>query len=65
MNTPDQILDSAPKATRVIRVEANVIAYFGDFFQAWKEGIRKGLSANPEMCAHTAPTSTASARNRS
>ena len=65
MNIPDQILEAAPKDTRVIRVEGNVIAYFGDFFQAWKEGIRKGLSANPEKCAHTTPTSTASAHNRS
>lgn len=44
MNTPEQILEAAPKDTRVIRVEANVIAYFGDFFQAWKQGISKGLT---------------------
>jgi hypothetical protein len=65
MNTPEQIVDNAPKDTRLIRVEANVIAYFGDFFHAWKEGVRRSLSGGPVTSAQTAPTNTASADSQS
>jgi hypothetical protein len=65
MNTPDDILMNSPKDTRIIRVEANVIAYFGDFFHAWKEGVRRGLSGGPVTSAQTAPTNTASADSQS
>lgn len=37
--TPEQILENAPKRTREVKVEANVVAYFGDLFIAWKEAI--------------------------
>jgi hypothetical protein len=63
--TPEQIADNAPKQTRIIAVEANVIAYFGDFFHAWKKGIRQGIIAGPAKSGHTTPSNTASARSRS
>ena len=65
MPTPDEILDAAPKGTRVIQVEANVVAYFGDFFHAWKEGVKKQLIYGPVKSGHTAPSSTASAQSPS
>jgi len=39
MPSPDQILDAAPKKTREVRVEANVVAYFGDLLMAWKRSV--------------------------
>jgi len=67
--TPDSILDNAPKDVRIISVEANVIAYFGDFFQAWKAGIKRGIISGhlkgPAMSGRTDPSNTASARNPS
>lgn len=39
MPSPDQILDQAPKKTKEVRVEANVVAYFGDLLLAWKAAI--------------------------
>jgi hypothetical protein len=67
--TPDNILDNAPKDVRIISVEANVIAYFGDFFQAWKAGIKRGIISGhlkvPATSGRTDPSNTASARNPS
>ena len=37
--TPEQILENAPKRTREVKVEANVVAYFGDLFIAWKQAL--------------------------
>lgn len=34
--SPDQILEAAPKRTKEVQVEANVVAYFGDLLMAWK-----------------------------
>jgi len=34
--SPEQILEQAPKRTKEVRVEANVVAYFGDMLMAWK-----------------------------
>jgi len=65
MLTPDDILEKAPKGPRIIKMEANVIAYFGDLFQAMRQGIKQTLSAPPLTTAHTAPSNTASAHNLS
>lgn len=43
MPSPDQILDQAPTKTREIKIEANVIAYFGDLLMAWKQAATKVL----------------------
>jgi len=63
--TPDDILENAPKGPRIIEVDANVIAYFGDLFQAMKQGIKQKLNEDPQKSAHTAPSNTASAHSRS
>jgi len=65
MLTPDEILDAAPKGTRAIQVEANVIAYFGDFFHAWKEGVKNQIIYGPAKSDHKAPSSTSSAQGPS
>ena len=65
MLTPDDILDNAPKGPRVIKMEANVVAYFGDLFQAMKQGIKQSLISGPSTSVHKAPTNTASAHNPS
>jgi hypothetical protein len=41
--TPEAILEAAPKKTRVLRVDANVVAYFGDLLSAMRKGISEGL----------------------
>jgi hypothetical protein len=63
--TPDDILENAPKGPRIIKIEANVVAYFGDLFQAMKQGIKHTLSAPPSTSGHTAPSNTASAHSQS
>ena len=60
--TPDEILDAAP-ATRLIKMEANVIAYFGDFFHAWKQGLKREITDGPVTYVHTAPSNTSSAHS--
>jgi len=42
MPSPDQILESTPE-TREVRVEANVVAYFGDLLIAWKKSVEQQL----------------------
>lgn len=61
---PDDILENAPKGPRIIQVEANVIAYFGDLFQALKEGLKQAID-DPKMSARIIPRDTASAHNPS
>jgi hypothetical protein len=39
MPSPEQILDAAPKTTKEVRIEANVVAYFGDLLMAWKRAV--------------------------
>ena len=39
MRTPEQILEQAPKKTKEVRIEANVVAYFGDLLMAWKRAV--------------------------
>jgi hypothetical protein len=66
---PETILECAPTESRVLKVDANVIAYFGDYFHAFQTGLRQAkrstLSAAPASSAHTAPANTASDRSRS
>ena len=38
MPTPEQILEQAQK-TKEVRIEANVVAYFGDLLMAWKRAV--------------------------
>ena len=58
---PESILDYVPKAPRVLKVDANVIAYFGDLFHAFQQG----LSASPATSVRKAPAGTASSQNQS
>ena len=46
MPSPDQILDQAPTKTREVRIEANVLAYFGNLFLGWKE-MAKSIKTKP------------------
>jgi hypothetical protein len=46
MPSPDQILDLAPTKTREVRIEANVIAYFGDLLMAWKRATEAKAKKN-------------------
>jgi hypothetical protein len=41
MPSPETILDQAPKKVKEVRVEANVVAYFGDLLMAWKRAVVK------------------------
>ncbi len=43
--SPDQILDHAPRKARILRVDANAIAYFGDLFHSFKVAMRQSVSA--------------------
>lgn len=60
--SPDQILDYAPRKARVVRVDANTIAYFGDLFHAMRQSL---LTSTPGMSARKGPAGTASSQNRS
>jgi hypothetical protein len=67
--SPESIVEYT--CNRDIKIDANIIAYFGDYFNA----LRKGLSVTPEtkqefnvtpaMNAHTVQSNTASAQNPS
>ena len=73
--TPESILDH--KYSRVINIDANIIAYFADYFHALKQGLSgkdsksqalgpsQALSATPATYDHTAQSNTASAHNPS
>ena len=63
MPTPEQILELAPKTSRPLKIEANVVGYFGDFFQAWKRAVKREI--NSSESARRAPRDTASAQNQS
>jgi hypothetical protein len=45
MRTPEQILDAAPKKAKEVRIEANVVAYFGDLLMAWKRSVSGAAAA--------------------
>jgi hypothetical protein len=59
--SPDQILDYAPRGSRILRIDANIVAYFGDLFQSFRSTTTAILASRD----HKAPTNTASSRNRS
>jgi hypothetical protein len=59
--TPETILETAPKKTRVLRVDANVVAYFGDLLSAMRKGLSEGLVNS----VRTGQSNTASAQNLS
>jgi hypothetical protein len=63
--SPQEILDNAPSEPRYIRVDACVIAYFGDFLHAFHQGLRKGVTEAPRSFGRTIPSNTASAHSRS
>ena len=63
--SPDQILDHAPRKARVLRVDANTIAYFGDMFHSFKVALRDSISVGPGNPARRGPGCTASARSPS
>jgi hypothetical protein len=56
-------METAPKTNRILKVDANVIAYFGDFFLSVERGLR--VSAAPLNPVHTAPRYTAFSQSRS
>lgn len=37
--SPDQIRDYAPRGVRPLRIDANVVAYFGDLFAQFRQGL--------------------------
>ena len=39
--TPEYILEYDPRENRIIKVEANVVAYFGDLFHALRAALSK------------------------
>jgi hypothetical protein len=68
--SPDQILAYAPKVkARVVKIDANVAAYFGDMFYAMKKSIGSAAKAAATSALqkpdHKAPSNTGAAQNRS
>jgi hypothetical protein len=63
--SPDQILDYAPRGHRIVRVEANVAAYFADMFAALRQTLICAPRSGPLNTGRKAPSNTASAQNRS
>ena len=60
--TPEMILEAGQTLPpKVIKIDANIIAYFADYFHA----LRQGLSANPANSAHKARSNTAFVQNPS
>ena len=57
--TPEAILEHT--CERIIKIDANIIAYFADYFYA----LRQGLNVVPATNARTTQSDTASAQNRS
>lgn len=45
-STPEYILEYEPREGRVIKVEANVVAYFGDLFNALRAALTKSDGAS-------------------
>jgi hypothetical protein len=71
--SPDQILEYAPRQkARIVQVDANVAAYFGDLFRDLRTGLREGAlnnstpsSKNLQGFLHKGPSNTAGAQSRS
>ncbi len=63
--SPDQILDYAPRTHRIVRVEANVAAYFADLFAALRKTLSDAPRSVPLNTARKALSNTASSQSRS
>jgi hypothetical protein len=69
--SPDQIRDYAPiKRARIVEVDANVAAYFGDLFRELRKGLQQAAldakaSKNPLGLSRKAPSNTGAAHNHS
>lgn len=62
--SPDQILDYAPRGARVVSMDANVIAYFGDLFQAFRSSLRDlEATSGAGPVSKKGPTTTSTKRN--
>lgn len=69
--SPDQILDHAPKVkARIVKVDANVAAYFGDLFFGLRKGLKDSVGGPavpskpaPQKSVHKGPSSTGAAQN--
>ena len=59
--TAEQIAELAPKVRRPLKLEANVVAYFGDLFI----GLRKSLTDAPRKSDRKGQASIAFAQNQS
>lgn len=59
--TSEEILENASKKTRVLRVDANVVGYFGDLLSAMRKGLSEGLANS----VRKGQSNTASAQNPS
>jgi len=46
-SSPEHILEYEPRDKRVIKVEANVVAYFGDLFNGLRAALTKSDGASP------------------
>ena len=65
--TAEQILELAPKKSRLILLDANVIAYFGDLLIAMENALRGRAKATASVATAsvaTASVATASARGQ-
>ena len=65
--SPESILDDAPTGPRVLKVDANVIAYFGDYFHAFRTGLAryKPSTVTQANSFRKVPADTASAHGPS
>jgi hypothetical protein len=65
--SPESILDDAPTGSRVLKVDANVIAYFGDYFHAFRTGLMryKKPTVTQSNLFQNNPVNTASVQNPS
>ena len=67
--TPEAILEHT--CERIIKIDANIIAYFADYFYALRQGLnvipatKQGFNVIPANYARTGQSDTASAQNRS
>jgi hypothetical protein len=51
--SPEAIAETAPKTNRILKVDANVIAYFGDFFLSVQRGLQ--TTSSPEKSSRKGP----------
>ena len=53
--SPDQILDHAPRKARILRMDANVVAYFGDMLHGLKTSVAAPLGGSRLGSSHKHP----------